>query len=122
MNERRSAQRWSVNKEAQLQVQDRENVFPCFVEDLSANGMRISLGKYLFPEVFSKMTLALGDALSFNTGAHVAWQESQEGRNTYGLSFNDIDEVQRNRIQHYINNNFTDTISERNKEQWWKGL
>ena len=122
MNDRRSVRRWSVNREAQLQVQDRENVFPCIVEDLSTNGMRISLGKNLFTEVFSNINIALGNALSFNAGTHVAWQDNQESRNTFGLFFNNIDEIAKNRIQHYINNNFTDQIAQHNKEQWWKGL
>jgi len=122
MEERRGARRWAVNKDAELQVQDQSNVFPCIVEDLSTSGMRISLGRNLFPEVFSKITLALGDALSFDAGAHVAWQESQDNRNTYGLSFSNIDQGQRNRIERYINNNFTDQILESNNDQWWKGF
>jgi len=121
MDERRCVPRWTVNKEAQLQVEDHPNFISCMVEDISTRGMRLSLGRALFPEAFSRISLVLGAALSFDVGAHVAWQEQSEGKNTYGLLFSDIDESQRSKVERYINANFSEEEREQSNKQWWRG-
>ncbi|MCX5701161.1 MAG: PilZ domain-containing protein [Candidatus Omnitrophica bacterium] len=121
MDERRSAPRWAVNQEAELQIEDQPHTIPCTVEDISANGMRLSLGRRLFDEAFANISLALGQALNLNLGAHVAWQEQSEVKFTYGLFFNNIDDDQRNRIKEYIYNNFSEQERRGLNEQWWRG-
>lgn len=121
MDERRSAPRWAVNMDAQLQIEDHPHSIPCTVEDISTNGMRISLGRRLFAETFSNISLALGEALNFNVGAHVAWEEQGEGKSTYGLFFSNIDDDQRGRIKEYIYNNFSDQERRESNETWWRG-
>ncbi|MCX5705730.1 MAG: PilZ domain-containing protein [Candidatus Omnitrophica bacterium] len=122
MGERRCVPRWTVSKEAQLQVGDHPNFIPCVVEDISTKGMRISLRRDLFPEVFSDASLVLGDALTFDVGAHVAWQEKSEGKNTYGLIFSKADEVQRKKVEQYINANFSEQEREQLNKQWWRDV
>lgn len=121
MDERRCVPRWAVNKDAQLQVEDHPNLIPCTVEDISTGGMRITLGRHLFPEVFSSISLALGEALTFEAGAHVAWQEKSDGKNTYGLLFSKIDDSQRSRVEQYINANFSEEEREQSNQKWWRG-
>ncbi|PIS33456.1 MAG: hypothetical protein COT38_05255 [Candidatus Omnitrophica bacterium CG08_land_8_20_14_0_20_41_16] len=88
------------------------------MEDISVSGIRLALSKNLLLEVFSNISLAVGGILNFNVGAQVAWQNEYEGRNTYGLYFNRIDDTDRNRISQYIReNSFKDL-----RDQWWKGL
>jgi c-di-GMP-binding flagellar brake protein YcgR len=122
MEERRCEPRWTVNQQAQLQIEDHPNYIPCTVEDISSRGMCISLGKHLFAEAFSNINIILGDALAFNTGAHVAWEEEEEGKNTYGLFFNRIDDLDKEKVTQYINNNFSDKLMEDSRKQWWRGL
>ena len=117
MDEKRSWQRVAVNKPGGLVVEGGLNPIPCTVEDISAGGMRISLGKYLFPEVFSNISVSFADNFSLDLGANVAWQESVEGRNTYGLRFNRIDESSRDRLSQYVGS----SLSEEGKRNWWKG-
>ena len=118
MEERRSYPRMKVNREAVFRIENRSNPIACTVEDISVSGIRLALNKNLLPEVFSNIGLAIGDILNFNLGAQVAWHDESEGRNTYGLSFNRIDDVDRNRISQYIReNSFKDL-----RDQWWKGL
>ena len=68
MRERRVSPRWQVNKEAGLTVIGSIKPIPCRVEDISTRGMRISMRRNLFPEVFSNFSLALSDNFSLNQG------------------------------------------------------
>jgi len=102
MEERRNFPRIAVNKQASLFIENRLNSIPCVVEDISASGARLLLNKSLFPEVFSNINLVIPDSFDFNTGAHVAWHDETDGRNTYGLFFNRIDEGNRNKLSEYI--------------------
>jgi c-di-GMP-binding flagellar brake protein YcgR len=107
-----------INQLAELRIKDKLRSIPCTVEDISESGMRVSLSRSLFPDVFSDVNLALSDNFGFDLGATVAWQESVEGRNTYGLRFNRIDDFDRKRISQYVGN----SPSEEEKNNWWKGL
>ena len=117
MDERRDRPRWRINKEAELTVLDGVKPIPCIVEDISAQGMCVSLCRNFFPEVFSNFNLALDENLAFNAGANVAWQDKANERNIYGLSFNRIEESDRSRISEYVKNNFRSELI----KQWWRG-
>ena len=118
MGERRSSPRLALNQLAELRIEDNLRPIPCTVEDISASGMRVSLNRSLFPEVFSDVNFVLSDNFGFDVGATVAWQESADGRNTYGLRFNRIDGSDRERISQYVGN----SLLEEKRNTWWKGL
>lgn len=118
MENRRTSPRLAVNQLAELRIENNLRPIPCTVEDISASGMRVSLSRNLFPEVFSNVNFFLSDNFGFDVGATVAWQESVEGRNTYGLRFNRIDDSDRERISQFVGN----LPSEEERNNWWKGL
>ena len=118
MGDRRSSPRLAINQLAELRVENNLRPIPCTVEDISASGMRVSLNKSLFPEVFSNANFSLSDNFAFDLGATVAWQERGEGKSTYGLRFNRIDDFDRERISRYVGNDF----SEEEKNSWWEIL
>jgi len=115
MEERRAVARWQINQRAELKVEDGARPIPCMVEDLCCGGLRLSLTKELFPEVFADFQLALNEDFAFNAGARVAWSEKIHERNIYGLSFNDIAEPEKDRIDQYIKDNFPAQV---NKHVW----
>lgn len=118
MEERRIYPRMKVDRAASCMIENRIAPIVCNVEDISLSGIRITMLKKLLPEVFSNVTLDIPNALSFNAGAHVAWHDEYEGKNTYGLSFNRIDDADKDKIAAFIrDNSFKDL-----REQWWKGL
>ena len=118
MRERRISPRWQVNKEAGLTVIGSIKPIPCRVEDISTRGMRISMRRNLFPEVFSNFSLALSDNFSLNFGARVAWQNQRENRNIFGLVFNRGEESLKSKIQEYVRSNFPEVLA----KQWWGGM
>lgn len=115
MDERRIAPRWQIHQEAGLTVDGGVRPIPCLVEDISTRGMRISMHRDLFPEVFSDFSLSLSDNFALNLNAQVAWQNQGEGRNIFGLVFNRVEESLRFKIHEYVKNNFPKVMI---KQQW----
>jgi c-di-GMP-binding flagellar brake protein YcgR len=118
MNERRSSPRLAINRLGELRIENNLRPIPCTVEDISAGGMCVSLNRNLFPEVFSNVNFSISDNFGFDVGATVAWRESVEGRNTYGLRFERIDDLDRERISKYVGSG----PSEEERNNWWRGL
>lgn len=118
MGNRRRSPRLAVNQLAELRIEDNLRPIPCIVEDISAGGICVSLHRDLFPEVFSNVSFALANNFGFDAGATVAWQDNTEGRSTYGLRFNRIDDSSRAHIAQYVSK----SPSEEEKNNWWKGL
>ncbi|MFA5350016.1 MAG: PilZ domain-containing protein [Candidatus Omnitrophota bacterium] len=105
MQERRQVARWQLDKEAGLVFDGGISFIPCTVEDISTSGMKISLSRDLFHEVFSSFRLALTEGLVFDMGAHVAWHDNAYEKNIYGLSFNRIEESAISWISEHVKNN-----------------
>ncbi|MDD3087905.1 MAG: PilZ domain-containing protein [Candidatus Omnitrophica bacterium] len=118
MEERRIYPRMRVGREAAVTIENRVSPLLCTVEDISLSGVRLTMAKNLLSEVFSNISLAISDALSVDLGAHVAWQSEYEGKNTYGLHFNRINDSDRDKLAEYIRDNSFKEL----REQWWKGL
>jgi len=117
MDERRFMPRWPINHQAELTVENGVRSLPCLIEDISLAGMRISLKRNLFDEVFSNFKLALGLDFELNLGAQVAWRDQTPETNIYGLSFNRIDDCTRIKIDDYVKKSFSNLLA----KQWWKG-
>ncbi len=117
MDERRIAPRWQINQGAELTVENGVRPLHCVVEDISHGGMRISLKRDLFEDVFAHFKLALSEDLELDLGAQVVWRQEQFERNIYGLSFNRIDKNATENLDQYVNKNFHDLIV----KHWWEG-
>ena len=118
MDEKRVEPRWPINKAAGLTVDGGVKPIPCLVEDISTRGMRISMRRNLFPEVFSNFSLALSDNFALDLNARVAWQNQKEDRNIFGLVFNQAEESLRLKICEYVKNRFPELMT----KQWWGGM
>ena len=115
MDEKRVEPRWQINQEAGLTVDGGVKPIPCLVEDISTRGMRISMRRNLFPEVFSGFSLSLSDNFALDLNAQVAWQDQRENRNIFGLVFDRAEESLRWKIQEYVKNSFPEIMI----KQWW---
>ena len=118
MLKRRRSPRLEINQLAELRIGNNLKSIPCTVEDISAGGLCVSLNRSLFPEVFSNVNFNLVDNFDFDVGATVAWQDNTEGKSTYGLRFDQIDDSSRARIAQYVG----EGPSEAERYNWWKGL
>lgn len=116
MDERRIKPRWRINQGAELTVENGVKAIPCVVEDISYGGMRLSLRRNLFDDVFSNFDLALNENLKLSIGAQVVWRQDQLEKNTYGLAFNRMDESSKEDLGRYIDENFHGLIV----NHWWE--
>jgi c-di-GMP-binding flagellar brake protein YcgR len=117
MDERRIKPRWQINQSAELTFENGVRPVSCVVEDISQSGMRVSLRKNLFDDVFSNFKLALPQDLELEIGAQVAWRQEKFERHIYGLAFNQIDKSASENLDRYINDNFHGLIV----KHWWEG-
>jgi c-di-GMP-binding flagellar brake protein YcgR len=116
MDERRIKPRWLINQRAELTVENGVRAIPCFVEDISQAGIRISLKRDLFDDAFLNFKLALVDDFELNVGAQVVRHEQQYEKNIYALSFNRIDNSTKEEIDQYVKKNFREQIV----KHWWE--
>jgi len=116
MDERRIKPRWQINQGAELTVENGVKAIPCVVEDISHEGMCISLRRNLFDDVFSKFKLALPQDLELNLGAQVVWRQEKFERNVYGLAFDPVGKSVKDELDQYINKNFHGLIV----KHWWE--
>ncbi|MDD3345306.1 MAG: PilZ domain-containing protein [Candidatus Omnitrophica bacterium] len=117
MDERRIKTRWGINQGAELTVENGVKPIPCVVEDISNGGVRLSLRRDLFDEVFSNFRLAISGGPELSIGAQVAWRQRGPESNTYGLSFSSIDNDSLEGLNRYIRDNFNGLII----KHWWEG-
>jgi hypothetical protein len=115
MEERRIKPRWPINQSAELTVENGVRAIPCFVEDISQSGMRLSLRRDLFDDTFSNFRLALADDFELDAGAQVVRREKQYERNIYALAFNRIGQSAQEGIERYVKRNFPDLML----KHWW---
>ena len=115
MDEQRRVPRWLINATAALLVEDGIKPINCTVEDISTHGMRVSFKQGLFAEVFENFNLILSDKVALDLSAQVAWQGEVNERSTFGLAFNQLGEVERDRIAGYIKSCYPEIML----KQWW---
>ncbi len=115
MEEQRKVPRWPINAAAGLLVDGGVKPLACKVEDISTQGMRVSFKKNLFAEAFSNFNLILSDKIALDLSAQVAWQGEVNDRNTFGLTFNQLDELAKNRIAGYVKTCYPEIML----KQWW---
>ena len=117
MDDRRVLNRWQINQRAQLSFENSVKPIACTVEDISPSGMRISLHRDLFDEVFSNFRLTFNPDLELDLGAQVVWRQEQFENNIYGLAFNRISQEEKDHLKQYISRDFHDLIV----KHWWDG-
>jgi c-di-GMP-binding flagellar brake protein YcgR len=119
MDERRQLPRWEIKKEAKVLMQgESANDSDCFIEDMNSKGMCISFKKQLPPQGIIKMSFAIGENFDFiKIEARIPWEKQEKGRYVYGLSFNKIEDTDKDRLYQYVYNNCYDQL----KDKWWSG-
>ena len=117
MDERRQLPRWKIKKEAKVWMPQTQDFSYCIIEDMHLKGMRVSFDKPLLrSEASLRMSVAIGDDVDpIKIEAQIPGEKEDQGRYVYGLSFSEVNEIDKDRIYQYINANCFDQF--RNK--WW---
>jgi len=116
MEERRQLPRWEIKQEAKVWLPQEQGFSHCIVEDMHLKGMCVSFNKQLSPQEVVRMSFALGDNFDFiKIEAQVSWTRVKDERYVYGLTYSRIADVEKSKIDKYINTNCYDQI----KKKWW---
>jgi c-di-GMP-binding flagellar brake protein YcgR len=112
MIERRQLPRWEIKKEAKVWMSPMFNSMHCIIEDMHLKGMCISFSRRLPPLETVKMSFTIGnDSDLIKIEARIVWVREDQDLYKYGLSFNRIDDEDKDRIYQYINNNCAEQFS-----------
>ncbi len=116
MDERRQLPRWQVKKEAKVWLSQAQEFSHCIIEDINLKGMCVSFSKRLTQEHVVNMSIDFdGNFNLTKIGVQIPWMKEAEGRYVYGLSFNNIRDWDKDKIDQYINKHCYDQV----KQRWW---
>ena len=112
MLERRKLLRWMVNREVGIKLEGQSREILCQIKDINFKGMQIALSHRLNVDSYIRFSLALSYESSLNTRAWVAWQRQIDGRDIYGLYFNELNKEDEDKIYQFLYHNIQRGTSE----------
>jgi len=116
MDDRRGLPRWEIMKESKFWLSQTQDFNLCTIKDIHLKGMCISSNKQLPQQDSLKLSFAIGESFDFiKIEAGVQWKSQDQGRYVYGLSFNRIDEENKDKVYQYVMENCYDQL----KNRWW---
>ena len=112
MPERRQSGRWQIESQASVKISGHANPFCCTIDDINFKGLRIRF--FQCPDMGHDlaMSIALGNELSLDIGAAVAWNKVVGRDNVYGLCFTKITDNDKENIYKFIQRNFAEKIKQ----------
>lgn len=115
MAEHRRYVRYQVNQQAKLKLEQAvEEVF-CQVKDINYKGIRVVLAAKLSQDTAFKLKLKLSDNCAFDAEVWVAWTKVINGVNHYGLYFNRLRDVDKDKIYSFLNEYCYNEM----RGKWW---
>ena len=118
MQERRSTNRWRINRPCEIRLEGAESFASCTLKDLSLKGMQLALGMKLPRDTFLKLTLFCSEKCSMEVEVWVVWSRSSQEENHYGFYFSRIKDSDREKIYKFMRECYPQMMA----QCWWKGL
>jgi hypothetical protein len=115
MNERRSTNRWQINKHCGIKLQGAEVVTGCYIRDISLKGLQVALRMKLPEDTFLRLSIFLHEKLTLDIEAWTVWHKTILGENYYGFYFSKIKDSDRERIYKFLCECLI-------AKDWWRGL
>lgn len=117
MEEHRRNARWQINQEARFSLLEEKPVLlEGMVDDIALRGAKVSLKQKLpnTPTLSLKMSIWPGLILN-GLEITVAWRKETQDVNAYGLSFDKIRDLDKQKIYDFVSDNFMQEIT----KHWW---
>lgn len=116
MQERRSINRWQVNRPCEARLEGAEGFASCAVKDVSLKGIQISLKMKLPKDSFLKFSIFLEENFTLDIEAWVVWHRTVKEENCYGLYFSKIKDLDKERIYKFVCGSYPKLIT----QCWWR--
>jgi c-di-GMP-binding flagellar brake protein YcgR len=119
MQEKRWNVRWQVNREGSLNLLNNLSAITYSIRDISIAGARIYSSERLPSTNNLVMGLKIADDVSLdNVKANVVWQKEEDGGSVYGLAFNNLGEINKDKVYDFVYK----SISQDKKEPLWRNM
>ncbi|TBR15083.1 PilZ domain-containing protein [bacterium] len=118
MQEKRWNVRWQVNREGNINLLNEPSDIACSIRDISIAGARIYSSQRL-PDNNLSMGLRIANEVSLdNVKASVIWRKEENGGSVYGLAFNNLGEINKDKVYDFVYK----SISQDKKEPLWRSI
>ncbi len=117
IKERRSTNRWRVNRPCSVKLEGAEGFATCTLKDINLKGMRLGMGMRLPKDTFLKLSLCCHETCMLDVEVWPAWQKSVSGGYQYGFYFAKISDEDREKVFRFVRDYYPKLIEQR----WWQG-
>jgi hypothetical protein len=117
MQEHRKLPRWQINRQGRLKLEQAAQEIFCQVQvkDINYKGAGIILNVKLPEDKALKLSLQLSENHTIDAEIWVAWHKVINGANHYGLYFNKIKDVDKDKIYKFISAFYPNDL----KNRWY---
>lgn len=103
MKDHRKISRWQINQLVTLKIDKVAKELFCQVKDINSKGIKITLNTRLPQGNQLKINLRLSENCIVDAEVWVAWHKVLNGVNHYGLYFNKIKDLDKDKIFKFVN-------------------
>ncbi len=115
MQEHRRYVRYQVNQQGRLKLEQTSEEWLCQVKDISYKGAKIALNAKLSENTAVRINLRLSDDCSIDAEVWIAWHKVFNGVNHYGIYFDKIRDVDKDKIYSFLNKYCYNQM----RRKWW---
>lgn len=118
MEERRRNGRWQINQEARFNLlAETPLLLDGVIHDITLRGAKISLREKLPEKATLNLNIDVASELFLSAiEVTVVWRKETAEADTYGFSFNQIKDADKQKIYDFVYRNFPQEIT----RHWWK--
>jgi PilZ domain len=117
MDERRQLPRWEIKKDAKVWMPQTQSFSHGVIENMHLKGMCLSFDRQVFQEQETVIYFTIGDNFDLiRVEARIPWESRDHDRHMYGLSFTQIRDDYKDKIDQYITANCYNQL----QKKWWE--
>ncbi len=115
MQEHRRYVRYQVKQQGRLKLEQVSEELFCQIKDISYKGAKIALNAKLPENTALSINLRLHEDCAIDAEAWIAWHEVFNGVNHYGIYFDKVRDVDKDKIYSFLNKYCYNEM----KGKWW---
>ncbi|MCK9431810.1 MAG: PilZ domain-containing protein [Candidatus Omnitrophica bacterium] len=104
--ERRFLPRWKISAPAKIKAAGDTDYTPCEIRDLNMRGFCLVTSEKIH-DYNTRVELYFNDKYFFPADITVTWHKEEEGKQIYGVKFEQVRDADREKIYHMMKENFS---------------
>lgn len=115
MKELRKSARWQIDRQGTFKLWHPPQEVFCLIKDIGYKGVKVALNTKLPEDTALKINLQLSENHTIDAEVWIAWHKVINGAHHYGLYFNRIRDVDKEKIFKFISAFYPNDL----KRKWW---